>query len=140
MRIYLSHSRNFDYQNELYKPLLDSAIAQSHQLVLPFMNGGGQSGDTKTVLQAVNMVVAEITHSNTGQGIELGWADMLGKPIVCFYRAGYTPSSSISMITHHLYPYKDPFDLVRQLESMLNIKPLPANQIATGHQVMKGIN
>lgn len=140
MRIYVSHSQDFDYQDELYKPLLSSAVATAHQLILPFVNGAGQSADTKTVLQAVNLVVAEVTHSNTGQGIELGWADMLGKPIICFYRSGYPPSSSISMLTQRVYPYKDPLDLVRQLEDMLSLKPLPAAEAAPGYQVMKGVN
>lgn len=140
MRIYVSHSRSFDYINELYKPLLDSPISQQHQLVLPFMGGGGQSGDTKAVLQAVNIVVAEVSWGNTGQGIELGWADMLGKPILCFYRNGHNPSSSLAMITHHMYPYKDPLDMVRQLESMLQVKPIPSDTINAGHQIMKGVN
>lgn|GEM_PF-193548 len=139
MRIYISHARSFDYQLELYQPLLNSPIASEHELILPYMGGGGQSTDTKAVLQAVNLVVAEVSFSATGQGIELGWADMLGKPIICFYRQGYPVSSSISMITNRVYSYKDPTDLIKQLESLLGTKPT-TSVAAVAQQVMKGIN
>jgi len=141
VRIYVSHSRSFDYQLELYEPLLHSSLATEHQLILPFLNGGGQSPDTKAVLQSVNLVVAEVTFSHTAQGIELGWADMLGKPILCYYRQGYPASANIAMITNHIYPYKDPADLIYQLEQALSSKPTGVTEAAPLPQtVMKGIN
>ncbi len=139
MRIYVSHSRSFDYQNELYGPLLNSPLATEHQLILPFLNGGGQSPDTKAVLQSVNLVVAEVTFSYTAQGIELGWADMLGKPILCYYRQGYPASANIAMITNHIYPYKDPADLILQLEQALSSKPATTNA-PLPQTIMKGVN
>jgi hypothetical protein len=123
----------------LYQPILDSPLSKEHEWIMPFLNGGGQSPDTKAILQSVNLVVAEVTFSHTAQGIELGWADMLGKPILCYYRRGYPASANISMITNHIYPYKDPQDLILQLEAALSTKPTTATA-QMPEQIIKGVN
>ena len=37
-------------------------------------------------LKEADIVVAEVTTPSLGVGMELGWAQSMGKPIVCFYR------------------------------------------------------
>ncbi|MGH7204169.1 MAG: hypothetical protein ACREHC_07025, partial [Candidatus Levyibacteriota bacterium] len=86
MKIFVSHSTKFNYEEELYKPLRNSALNQKHEIILPHENG--QHLETKDVIRNCDLVVAEVSISSTGQGIELGWANEAYISIICFYKDG----------------------------------------------------
>ncbi|NTW75931.1 MAG: inositol monophosphatase [Candidatus Moranbacteria bacterium] len=103
MRIYVSHSRSFDYENELYAPIRAHFSRGTHEFILPHENGSDK--DLKTVLSTCDLVLAEVSFPATGVGIELGRAEAAGIRIVCVYRTGSTPSSSIRRITDDIQEY-----------------------------------
>lgn len=108
VQIYLSHASASNYETELYEPL--TVGLPKHQLILPHSPG---LIDTKTfeLLRGADLVIAEVSQPSTGQGIELGWADGMGIPIVALHRAGATPSSAISLVAKKVASYKDVRDL-----------------------------
>ncbi|EKD99624.1 MAG: hypothetical protein ACD_22C00221G0007 [uncultured bacterium] len=117
MKIYISHSNSFDYKNELYLPIRNSALNTQHSVFLPhetdtFIN-------TKDIIKNSDLVIAEVSYPATGVGIELGWADSFGIPILCFYREGTKISGSLNVVTKVIVPYQNSEDLFTKIQSQL---------------------
>lgn len=83
MRIYIIHSRNFDYQNELYLPIKQSYLVQKHEFIFLFDENSNQ-GSTKEIIRNCDLVIAEVSFSSIGSGIELGWADAFEKRLFAY--------------------------------------------------------
>lgn len=125
MIIYVTHSRNFDYQTELYLPLKNSSLSKKNSFILPH-DRSDKPFDSKTVFseKKCDLVIAEISFPSTSQGIELGWADMKEIPIVCIIKEGTTYSQSIKAVTNHFISYADKEQLMAKLADFLNSYPL----------------
>lgn len=116
MRLYFSHYRHYDYEHELYEPVRSSTLSAEHEVMFPHENG--EKKNTKELVRSADIVFAEVSHSATGLGIELGWADAFGKRIVCLYRAGSEPSNSLHYITEEFIEYADAADLVEKVRTI----------------------
>ena len=95
MKIYIPHSSSFNYREELYAPVRSSKLNGQYEIFLPHEHG---LSDTQSLIQDMDLIVAEVSYPSTGLGIELGWANATKKPIVAICRMGQAPSSSIKMI------------------------------------------
>jgi hypothetical protein len=119
VKIYVSHSRNFNYKKELYAPLKKipgvEFIFPHEDSELPF--------ETKSLFpnKGCDFVLAEVSHPSTGQGIELGWADLLKIPIICVYKQGSKPADSLQLIAAKLLKYKTSEDLQKIAKENFNI-------------------
>lgn len=113
MIFFISHASSFDYVGELYEPLKRSALAAQHTLIFP--HEGGKTFFTKDIIARCDVFVAEVSYPSTGQGIEVGWADMYKKSIICVFKSGTQPSSSLTMITDTLIEYQNPDDMIGKL-------------------------
>lgn len=118
MNIYISHSSAYDYENELYKPIKESELAQAHHFFLPH-EPENLDTDAKAELQQTDVLVAESSLPSTGKGIELAQAEAAGVPIVCFYKTGSKPSSSLRFVTDELVEYVDIADFLAKLADRL---------------------
>lgn len=119
MNIYVSHSSSYDFETELYDPLRQ--LSPDHTLYFPH-TGENEGSYSKPIISGSDVVLAEVSHSSSGQGIELGWADAMGVPIVCFYRNDATVSKALAIICTEFITYTstdEMLSLVRaRLESM----------------------
>jgi len=68
MKIYIAHASSFPYEKELYEPLRSSPLAQEHDLVFP--HEAGRDVNTKALIESCDIVVAEVSYSSIGLGIE----------------------------------------------------------------------
>ena len=118
MKIYLSHSGNYDYETELYAPLKSSEITREHEILFPHDK---ENIDTKSknFIQRGDLVIAEVSCPSTGQGIELGWADARDIQILCIYKLGSKVSSSLRFISEDFIEYADTQDMLKKLRSWL---------------------
>ena len=114
MRVYLIHSTKYDFRNELYAPLKASTLNSEHEIIYMFDNTDTLR-DSKDIIKGSDLIIAEVSHAGVGSGIELGWADMLGLPIICFYKTGLSASKSLPIITTHIFEYDDEAELVATL-------------------------
>lgn len=119
MKIYVTHSTSFDFKNELYEPIRRSGLSNKYAFALPHEKSGSQF-NSKAFMKNCDLIVAEVSYPSTGQGIELGWADIFGVPIVSFYRTGTKPSGAVKTVCNDQIEYKDPKDLVEKLTVFLN--------------------
>jgi hypothetical protein len=118
MKIYFCHSRDFDYKNDLYKPIRESNLNKQHEIIFPHENESSTI-NTKDVIKNCNVVFAEVSFPATGLGIELGWADTCVVPIVCFSKTCAKISGSLKFITSNFIEYSDPKDLIGKIEKFL---------------------
>ncbi len=117
MKIFVAHSSSFDFQNDLYKPLRNSPLNTEHEIKLPHEKG--IEVKTKDIIKNSDAVVAEVSYPSTGQGIELGWAEVFDTPIIYIYKEGSKISRSLSKITDKFILYKDSQDMINKLTSAL---------------------
>lgn len=112
MKIYVGHPTDFDFEEELYRPLKESSIAEEHELVFP--HDSGDFFESKRFLRdECDLFVAEVSRASTGLGIELGWAEEFGVPVLCVYREGAEPSSAVGTVTSEIRVYSDVEELTR---------------------------
>ena len=119
MRIYVAHSREFDFKNDLYTPLRRSALNERHTFILPHENSDGMRTSQEFFRTECDLVIAEVSFPSTGLGIELGWADALKVPIVCTHKAGSTFSGSLRSVCSSFLEYSDADDLIAKIESII---------------------
>ncbi len=117
MKIFVAHSSNFDFKNELYLPLRKSELNKKHQIFLPQENG--KETITKEMIKNTDVIIAEVSYASTGQGIELGWADIFKIPIICIYKQGSNYSLAVEKLTDKFIVYKDSDDLIKKLTLLL---------------------
>jgi hypothetical protein len=118
MNIYLSHSSNYDYENELYSPLKSSDLARKHQILFPH-DKENTNQNSKNTIELTNLIIAEVSRPSTGQGIELGWADELNITILCLYKTSSQISSSLQFISKDFIEYNDSVDMIKKIENWL---------------------
>ena len=119
MNIYFCHSKDFDYQNELYTPLRQSALNAEHTFFLPHEDQL-KTLKSKDLIRTCDIVFAEVSYPATGMGIELGWADAAGVPIICCHRPGATVSGSLRFISDTFIEYTGAADLIEKVGAYLS--------------------
>ncbi len=118
MKIYLGHSRSYDYQNELYAPIrADQNLAQ-YDIVLPHEHEGG-AANTRDFYRNLDLFIAEVSYPATGLGIELGWASDSHVPIVAISQAGAKVSGSIHAVTDQFYTYANATELTQLIDRLI---------------------
>lgn len=118
MNIYVSHSSSFDFVHELYQPLKDH-FGAADTLILPH-EADTDGMDARELIRGADIVLAEVSYPSTGQGIELGWADVAGIRIIAFNKADAKPSGALNFLTADLFEYVNSDDLLERLAERLN--------------------
>lgn len=117
MKIYLSHSSGYDYMIELYAPLKES-LAREHDIFFP--HDEHQDGvNSKDIITASDLIIAETSYPSTGQGIELGWASAASVPIVCMHKSSAKVSSSIRFISDTITEYSDEKEMLTKINELI---------------------
>lgn len=118
LNIYVSHSNKVDYENELYKPLLQSTIGKNYNLILPHTEEY-EKINTKQILINSDIFIAEVTFSGLGIGLELGRAECNNIPIICLLKKGERCNSSVKR-NFAVIEYSDSIDMIEKLESFIS--------------------
>lgn len=119
MNIFITHSRGYDFRNELYLPLRNSELSALHSIFLPHESEKSEIV-TKDIIKKSDVIVAEVSFPSTGQGIELGWANGYKIPIICIYKRDSHISDSLRNITNRFIVYENKQDMIQQLEKYLS--------------------
>lgn len=106
MKIYIGHSRAFDYENELYKCIRENEFLKKYNILLPHEDGKNES-NSREFYKDIDIFIAEVSYKATGLGIELGWAYDSDVPIYCIYKKGLKISSSLKSVTDKCYEYEN---------------------------------
>lgn len=119
MKIFVIHNAGYDYQNLLYQPLKELAKERpEYEFILPHDNAGKRIC-TKELIQSSDVVLAEVSTSKTGIGIEIGWAEVASIPIFCIYQAGTKYSTSLTFVTKTFVSYEGKKELLEVVDKLL---------------------
>jgi len=119
MKIYVGHCKDYDYVNGLYIPLRTSSLNDRHEIVLPHEKSGAPF-NSKELMKTFDLMIAEVSIPATGLGIELGWADAYGIPILAAYKTGAKLSGSVKKTAQYFLQYSDPNELIAGIERILD--------------------
>jgi len=75
---------------------------------------------TKEIIKSCDVIVAEVSYPSTGQGIELGWATVFEKPIICIFKKDHKYSHSLNFITNQFIEYSNADELISKLTDKLD--------------------
>ncbi len=117
MKIYIAHSSNFPFREKLYAPLRASELNARHEIFLP--QETGNEDVTRELIKSQNLVIAEVSMPSTGSGIELGWADAAGVPILCIYEKGAKYSSSLDYVCKNFVEYSGADDMLQKISAFI---------------------
>lgn len=117
MKIYVAHSSNFDFKNNLYVPLRKSILNTEHEIFLPHETD--EFINTKEIIKNSDVVIAEVSYPATGEGIELGWANDANIKIICVYQKDSKISGSLKVVSETFISYSDTNELIEKLTSAL---------------------
>lgn len=118
MKIYFAHTKDSDYKNDLYIPIRNSELNREHDIVLPHEHGKNEY--SKPIIESSDLLIAEVSYPATGSGIEIGWGNAAGVPLLCVHKTGTKPSGSLRFLTEDFIEYVDTADLVLKLTYYLN--------------------
>jgi hypothetical protein len=121
MKIYIGHSKELNFKDDLYLPIRESQLNSKHEIILPHEIYKEVSDFiTKDIIKTCDVMVAEVSFPATGLGIELGWANAYERPIICIHRKSSKISGSLKVVCENFIEYKDKKDLIEKLGSALS--------------------
>jgi len=121
MKIYIGHSKELNFKDDLYLPIRESQLYDEHEIILPHeIYQEASDFVTKDIIKTCDVMIAEVSFPATGLGIELGWANAFERPIICIYREGSKISGSLKVVCENFIEYTDKKDLIEKLGSALS--------------------
>jgi len=118
-KVYISHSTNFDFKNELYEPLKG---LKEFEIIFPHEKA--ETKPSKNVIKNCFALIAEVSYPSHGVGIEIGWADSFGIPVIFIFKKGSRISSSLKVVSDIFIEYEKIEDILPKLaENLLQIPP-----------------
>ena len=120
MKIYLAHSREFDYQHDLYDPIRRNSNLNQSDLIFPHEQSDSKTSQhDRQFYKDLDLVIAEVSFPATGLGIELAWCADAKVPIVCISRRDAHVSGSLRAVCSDFYQYSDADELSRLVENII---------------------
>lgn len=117
MKIFVAHASSFDFRKKLYEPIRASALNSEHEFILP--EEPGDIWNTKEVIESCGAFVAEVSVPSTGAGIEIGWANAAGVPIIAVHEKGSAPSAVIPYVSKMTFEYDSSAGLIEKIGNAL---------------------
>lgn len=112
MKIFVSHSTNGNYEEELYIPLQNAESLKDHEFIFP------HESDIviKDVIRDCDLVIAECSDPTFEQGLELGWGNGAYVSTMCFVKAGTTASPLLQQVTETVTEYSSIEDMIAKIK------------------------
>lgn len=123
MNIYIGHASSIDFHSDLYTPIRNSELNDQHTIILPHETTD-QPTNTIEQMKTMDLMIAEVSATSTGLGIEMGWANALEVPVLAIHKEGTNPSAAIDTITQKRITYTDGEDLINKLTEFIKTIPL----------------
>ena len=120
MKIYVGHSTSYNFREELYAPIQDSVLVREHTVVLPHVDSDEQFSSKEFFANDCELFIAEVSYASTGLGIEIGWADTQGVPILFVHAAGSKPSGALSAVEGEVVTYASAEELISIIQNTVN--------------------
>lgn len=117
MKIFVVHASTINFKEDLYAPLRNSKLNEEHEIILPQENGRMEV--TREFIKSCDVIIAEVSAPSTGQGIELGWANVLEVPIICIYKEKADFSPALHYVSNKFLMYTSKENMIEDIKGVL---------------------
>jgi len=114
-KVYVSHSKKFNFKNELYGPLKN---LNEINFIFPHEKSE-KPKPSKNIIKSSSAVIAEVSYPSTAVGIEIGWADAFNVPVICLYKKNSKISSSLKIVSKNFVEYDKIEKILPEIEHIL---------------------
>lgn len=118
MKIYVTHSKKWDYETKLYGPIKKSKLGKKHEWIFPH-DEKQKNIHSKELIATSDLILAEVSLPATGMGIELGWAEDRNVPILCISEKDYPVTNALKFITSYFITYENSVDMIQKIADFL---------------------
>lgn len=117
MKIFISHSSDYDYKKELYEKIINSDLYDNYDFIFPMLNDYENIKDipSKDVIWTCDLLIADISRISFWVWIELGWADIQKVPILYIYKKWTEFSKSLNILSNDFIEYEDSSDMIYKI-------------------------
>lgn len=119
MNIYIAHSSNYNFINELYNPIKKSQLLNKHTFIFPHENDKSNI-NSKDIIKKCNLLISEVSLPSTWLWIELWWANTVGCPIIFIYKKWTNFSSSLKLLSDNFFEYSNEKELIKIINNFLS--------------------
>lgn len=119
MKIYVSHSSNMNFIEDIYNPIINSGLNNKYTFIFPHINTNNQFESKKFFENDCDLVIAEVSNPSIGLWIELWWANILEIPVICVYKKNSIISSSLKVVCNKFLEYSSNEELVNWLDTLI---------------------
>jgi len=119
MKIQISHLKKTDFINEIYNPIKNSDLRKEHDFILPHETLDTKINSRET-LKDVDLLIAEVSYPATWQGIELWFASLYQKPILCLYKKGHEIAGSLKYISNDIFEYSNTAEFLNLIKTKID--------------------
>ncbi len=118
MNIQFWHSRDWDFEKELYTPIKEFALYKQYNFLFPH-EAWKKSPNSRETLKDMDVFLCDVSRNSIGLWIEIWFASLYWIRIVCIYKKWTNISGSLKYVTDEFIEYKDSNDMVKRLEEVL---------------------
>ena len=119
MKIYIGHSNDFNFKEELYMPIINSKLNEKNDFIFPHLTD--ETFNSKEVIEKSDLFIAEVSRPALGLGIEIGRAEMKNKRILCIYNEKYKVPSSLKYVNVDIVGYKDEEEMICKIKEYIEV-------------------
>ena len=116
-KIYVGHSKNSNYIDELYNPIINSELSQMYEFIFPHLDE--KTFNSQYVIEKSDLFIAEVSNPSLGLGIEIGRAESKNKKILCIYNEKCEFPSCLKYVNVDSLSYKNKEDMVNKLQEYI---------------------
>jgi hypothetical protein len=116
MKIQLWHCRDSNFREELYTPLKQNF--SQIEWIFPHQENGGFIKSEES-LKWVDIFLAEVSYPATWLWIELGFAYLYKKRIICISKRWFKISESLKYVCNEFVEYDEQNDMIEKLRNIL---------------------
>ena len=117
MKIYVGHSTDYNFMDELYNPIMNSKLKDKAEFIFPHLTN--ETFNSQEVIEQSDLFIAEVSKHSLGLGIEIGRAEMKNKKILCIYNENSKITSCLKYLDVDILSYADEEDMIRKIENYI---------------------
>ncbi len=119
LNVYFVHSRNIDFNNDIYMPVLRSNILSKHTLIFPETEEN-KNTYYKDLMDKADLFIVDLTNPDTGFNLELKQAITLKKPILALAKKSIGYEEKYQKLLKNVIGYSSPSELCYFVETFVN--------------------
>lgn len=119
LNIYFMHSNKFDYENLIYKKVLNSSVCLMQNVILPYSDNN-KTKYAKDLIKNADLVIVDLYKPSFGLSLELRWLSKIKDKKVLFLSQDNMIPKKYQKIVTDLTKYDENNTYIKLIEDFIN--------------------